>query len=982
MEISNATYARLVEMVSKFIKQKNTELEAKFKKNLTLDNFRAVVQYFKSVGFKEEVHEETLDIFTLDDRHARVSLTGRQAIAHYCKFNQITEQSKERVVIITKRSEAKPVYVDGIGCKIDLRSETELKKDDVVSGLSSTQKAFRLKKRFSYTDPSNVVRIDLTIVKSSPSNEHEFVGYSTFAECAGKISNDTFEIEIEIIKREKKVDDIITKLIQHIAEVHLVMENEDFVVSQEDKQKALKGYLRLCFGKDYFDPKKPKLYFAGPQPITLEQRNVIEDDLGVTTIRKNYTVTEKADGERMLLYVDDSGKCFFVDNRLHFRYTGVHLSTITNTVLDGEYIIKSSTNKPIKKYGIFDIYRDNDKDTAILPLVARKKESAEKTRLSLMDIFAQKALMKFKSVGIDLFVKDFRFQEASIFDDCKAILDKGYEYNIDGLIFTPKHLPVGASFEEDRPNLTGTWNKVFKWKPSKDNSIDFLVRSKSSNFTVYNGASYKVLDMYVGFNPFAWKAVSPRDFLEGKVNRVNSYVAEKFIPGDINDDTFAQCYIEVANETDKLLCNDQEITDNCIVEFKYDDNEPIYPLKWKPIRIRLDKTELLRSPAGLPGTANDYGTAMNIWRSIRFPVAEDVIRGKEAILAKDIVEDDLYYYRNSSRENFASRPMLDFHNYWIKNHTILAPFKGKHSSLFDVSCGKGGDLPKWIDNDFTKVLGVDISKDNIENPVDGIYARMLDNKGKKYDPAKHSYVFVCLDSSKRFEKDYFDTLSSSDSDVCQNIWGMKKVDSMAKYYNIANQQFAIVSCQFSIHYFYESEAKLDNLIWNIDRHMKKGGYFVGTCLDGSKVKQQLKSLKKGQSISGSKLSKTLWNITKLYAGNKDIKFGDQIEVFMESIGRKSKEYLVNFDVLVEKLAAKNIVLVTNEGFDVCYAKFTSGDLSNEVPYFVNSIMNMSDEDKQYSFMNMWFMFQKGEDTTTTQATTLPKKKILIKKDKI
>ena len=44
------------------------------------------------------------------------------------------------------------------------------------------------------------------------------------------------------------------------------------------------------------------------------------------------------------------------------------------------------------------------------------------------------------------------------------------------MIFTPINLSVGAKKEGDDSILTGTWNRVFKWKPPEENTIDFLVK--------------------------------------------------------------------------------------------------------------------------------------------------------------------------------------------------------------------------------------------------------------------------------------------------------------------------------------------------------------------------------------------------------------------------------------------------------------------------------------------------------------------------
>ena len=49
-----------------------------------------------------------------------------------------------------------------------------------------------------------------------------------------------------------------------------------------------------------------------------------------------------------------------------------------------------------------------------------------------------------------------------------------FDYETDGLIFTPSNLGVGVSNKGDKPaNKKVTWTHSFKWKPPKYNTIDF-----------------------------------------------------------------------------------------------------------------------------------------------------------------------------------------------------------------------------------------------------------------------------------------------------------------------------------------------------------------------------------------------------------------------------------------------------------------------------------------------------------------------------
>ena len=52
------------------------------------------------------------------------------------------------------------------------------------------------------------------------------------------------------------------------------------------------------------------------------------------------------------------------------------------------------------------------------------------------------------------------------------------DYYTDGLIYTPLNLSPGALYKNDTSMspFGGTWNRVFKWKPPSETSIDVLIK--------------------------------------------------------------------------------------------------------------------------------------------------------------------------------------------------------------------------------------------------------------------------------------------------------------------------------------------------------------------------------------------------------------------------------------------------------------------------------------------------------------------------
>ena len=52
--------------------------------------------------------------------------------------------------------------------------------------------------------------------------------------------------------------------------------------------------------------------------------------------------------------------------------------------------------------------------------------------------------------------------------------------------------------------------------------------------------------------------------------------------------------------------------------------------------------------------------------------------------------------------------------------------------------------------------------------------------------------------------------------------------NLAQAISELNVQFDLVSCQFSLHYSFETEARARHYIGNLSKRLKPGGYFVGT----------------------------------------------------------------------------------------------------------------------------------------------------------
>ena len=72
-----------------------------------------------------------------------------------------------------------------------------------------------------------------------------------------------------------------------------------------------------------------------------------------------FCVTDKADGERKMLYIGNNLSLYFINTNLEIQFTGVKIKNMAdykNTLIDGEYITSNKSGESISLYAAFDIY--------------------------------------------------------------------------------------------------------------------------------------------------------------------------------------------------------------------------------------------------------------------------------------------------------------------------------------------------------------------------------------------------------------------------------------------------------------------------------------------------------------------------------------------------------------------------------------------------------------------------------------------------
>ena len=212
------------------------------------------------------------------------------------------------------------------------------------------------------------------------------------------------------------------------------------------------------------------------------------------------------------------------------------------------------------------------------------------------------------------------------------------------------------------------------------------------------------------------------------VDLEDGYKPVPFQPTNPYDDNAHLCNIPLKQEGSNMVMMTEEgeyFEENTIIEFKYEMNNK-EGWKWVPLRVRYDKTADLK--IGQKNFGNAYHVANSNWHSIHNPITEYMISTGKDI--PEFLEDNEVYYNKSSDET-STQGLRDFHNLYVKKNLIVSVSERGHT-LIDYAVGKAGDLSKWIKSRLSFVYGIDISRDNIHNQVDGACARYL-KATKKYN---------------------------------------------------------------------------------------------------------------------------------------------------------------------------------------------------------------------------------------------------------
>jgi hypothetical protein len=880
-------------LITQFNKSVNTktveyEFEAQIKGgDVTKLHYNQVIQWLLMAGFKMESTEGT-DILRIQQHinqvTNRIELVGIESIQHFCR----TEELINPTFIHKERTGS--ALVENYWTKLTLGTETKLDARPEMHG----PKTYRLMNRVRLVSDTVPFKYDCTIVRTTESLEGLFT------------VSPKYEIEVEFSRGTKKE---VTEQIQRAITYALRgIQRSNYPIGKKEVLSVQAAYKSLTHSDG----------FIGPRPVSLQESNLT----GTDNIYENFAVTEKADGERKLLMVVQDKAYFIVSGNLEVEYTGISgLEKMNNVLIDGEHVTMDKTHTRINSYFAFDIYYNGKKDGDIraMPFIG-----PEDHRLKQLNHIVKKFPITNLVISAKIFVE-------STPDSCGMLLDKiaegGFPYETDGLIFTPALYGVGMSKTVTSLPKEGTdWYLNLKWKPPKDNTIDFMVHFGEDAYKsgMANVHTYKKVNLLVGFTARDVLANTMHSIFEGYEVRRPTDKQVLFKPG--NPSCPDSHVTNLFSRDGKIFTEKGEVIEHGrIVECRYDKTKEM-DYRWTPLRVRWDKTK-----------PNGFTTAASNWYTIQHPITEEMLR------TKDHKENKSYYAEeeDTKKRNGYRR----FHN--DVKRKLLDKYVTEKSTVIDFAVGRGGDLQKVKKASF--ILGIDVDEKSITGK-NGVCERYLEAwgwtlTGYKRSDYKTRGLFVQgnstlnIKSGEGIEQEYHKC-------IVRSVFGLDPKRHLGKgiddHYGKAKHGFNVASIQFAVHYMFKNITTLTKFLQNVAECTALQGVFVGTCYDGQKVFDLLQDKPVQEIRDGDTL---ICKITKEYKNREVVMnetcLGYTINVLQAEIKHEHEEWLVFFPYFESIMKQYGFELLHRTPFE---------DYSPEIP--------MTEGEKELSFLNTTFAFRK------------------------
>jgi len=210
-----------------------------------------------------------------------------------------------------------------------------------------------------------------------------------------------------------------------------------------------------------------------------------------------------------------------------------------------------------------------------------------------------------------------------------------------------------------------------------------------------------------------------------------------------------------------------------------------------------------------------------------------------------------------------------------------------------MCCGKGGDLRKFyyykrhrLEAPIYSVTFIDLVKGSVEDAI---------SRYRKIKKHKFKSLFIVSDTHKPDLKNWMDQ------------------------HRIV---YDLVSCQFSLHYSFESEERAKGLMNNISCRLRPGGYFIATIPNSKKL---IEKMSRKEDI-GNQYFKVEYDKEKTSFED----FGNSYTFTLNDAVEHVPEFTVNMEVLKRIAQSYNLNFINLQSFEDFYKEHIIFDNNKEL----------------------------------------------------
>lgn len=161
-------------------------------------------------------------------------------------------------------------------------------------------------------------------------------------------------------------------------------------------------------------------------------------------------------------------------------------------------------------------------------------------------------------------------------------------------------------------------------------------------------------------------------------------------------------------------------------------------------------------------------------------------------------------------------PLKRYHN--TVKRELINRFALRAAHVLDIASGRGGDLSKWVDAGVLRVTGLDVAASEVAEATER-YNGMV-QKGTNWSEQRARHGGAAAAQALVAEYREYAKVGKEELPLKDGV-------------------FDAITIMFAFHYFFQNMKTLDQVLADVGRCLRPGGYFFGTMPDGQRVLELL-----------------------------------------------------------------------------------------------------------------------------------------------